>query len=313
MSQEQNILIERISNLLGIADREIEIYFALLQSDSMSAGEISKNTGVHRTRIYEILRRLEQFGLIWQIRSNPIIYSALSPKIALEALISQKQRELEAEKEQFTEISDILQQLWENQHSEILGSHVSLISERLVKEILPKETSQAQKHIKLVLRSIKHRNSKDSHVHLRLFDLNRFSRDVRRLMEKNVRLQILVGASSEFLTKIPPPMFRVFISGLSKGVLEFRLSPKELHQSFVVVDSERSYLFFLGTQKYVKGEALRSEDPNLTLFLEQTFEMLWKDAQKIKLEPTAAASPEGITAFYTDESNTNTASDANQA
>ncbi|RLG07587.1 MAG: hypothetical protein DRN59_00945 [Thaumarchaeota archaeon] len=72
---------------LGLTEYEAKAYIAIIELGQAEAFEIARRSGVPRTRIYDILSRLEHNGLIQRIReSRPALYTAIPPERSLEPL-----------------------------------------------------------------------------------------------------------------------------------------------------------------------------------------------------------------------------------
>ena len=65
---------------LGLRKQEIKIYLALIKHDSLSALQISKETGIDRTTAYDILRKLIDKGIVSTVHKRKTKhFMALSP------------------------------------------------------------------------------------------------------------------------------------------------------------------------------------------------------------------------------------------
>ncbi|MEM4497985.1 MAG: helix-turn-helix domain-containing protein [Nitrososphaerota archaeon] len=72
---------------LGLSEYEARAYIALVELGEADASEISRRSGVPRTRIYDVLGKLEEAGIVQRVlTSRPAIYSAVPPERALEPL-----------------------------------------------------------------------------------------------------------------------------------------------------------------------------------------------------------------------------------
>ncbi len=70
---------------LGLTDNEIKIYLALLQKGILNPTQLSKNTGLHRSYIYDTLERLLERGVVNTVLiDNKKNYQAVDPKILRE-------------------------------------------------------------------------------------------------------------------------------------------------------------------------------------------------------------------------------------
>jgi HTH-type transcriptional regulator, sugar sensing transcriptional regulator len=78
---------------LGLTEYESKAYLAMLQKQSSSASELSKLSGVPRTRIYEILDRLARSGLCVERLGKEKKYQAVAPEIAMQRLLEHQKAE----------------------------------------------------------------------------------------------------------------------------------------------------------------------------------------------------------------------------
>lgn len=80
-----------LSNLkdLGFTEYEGKVYMSLINEHPLSAYNVSKNSGVPHSRVYDITRRLIKKGYVTSKGTNPELFSPISP----EELISRLQRD----------------------------------------------------------------------------------------------------------------------------------------------------------------------------------------------------------------------------
>ena len=69
---------------IGLTSYEIRSYTTLIKDGESNASEISQNSGVPYSKIYEILGTLEEKGWIGSDDSRPTKYFAKAPSNALE-------------------------------------------------------------------------------------------------------------------------------------------------------------------------------------------------------------------------------------
>jgi len=84
---------ESLFESLGLTPSQVRVYLALVYSGPSKVSQLSKNSGIHRTHLYQILRSLESSGLVEKnlvdgyFKSTPL-------KDALEMVICRKHQEL---------------------------------------------------------------------------------------------------------------------------------------------------------------------------------------------------------------------------
>ena len=72
---------------IGLTKREIKVYLALLELGSTTVGNILDKTRIPSSKIYEILRRLQDKGLVSYVKiENKRHYQAADPNSILSLL-----------------------------------------------------------------------------------------------------------------------------------------------------------------------------------------------------------------------------------
>lgn len=83
-------MISELENV-GLTQRQAKIYLALIELGSSSTGEIVKKSQVPSSKIYEVLEKLIEKGLVSKIiKNNRKLYQASEPESLLEMLDSKK-------------------------------------------------------------------------------------------------------------------------------------------------------------------------------------------------------------------------------
>ncbi len=89
---------------IGLTENEAKVYLALLKLGQTTAGPIVDEAYVTRSKIYDLLERLKQKGLVSHITKNATKYfSAADPKSLLN-YIEQKEHDLQEEKDTIKQI-----------------------------------------------------------------------------------------------------------------------------------------------------------------------------------------------------------------
>ncbi|MGI0090876.1 MAG: TrmB family transcriptional regulator [Nitrososphaerales archaeon] len=86
----------RILQDLGLTDYEIKAYVSLLSHPSVQASEVSKDSDIPVSKIYEVLSNLERKGWVESQHSRPTKYFPKSPSTALQALRLRMEAELKS-------------------------------------------------------------------------------------------------------------------------------------------------------------------------------------------------------------------------
>lgn len=101
-------MIEKTLKLIGLTDGEIKIYLALLELGNSTTWNITKKSKVSGSKVYEVLERLMQKGLVSSVIKNNVKYfEAASPERILDYL-EEKKDAIDSEK---TKIQEIIPEL----------------------------------------------------------------------------------------------------------------------------------------------------------------------------------------------------------
>ncbi|MCD6479120.1 MAG: hypothetical protein J7L44_04525 [Candidatus Diapherotrites archaeon] len=79
---------------LGLTEYESKTLNALIKTREIKAPELSRAAEVPKTRVYDVLEKLIQRGLVIELQGRPKRYRAREPEKVLDALIEEKKREL---------------------------------------------------------------------------------------------------------------------------------------------------------------------------------------------------------------------------
>lgn len=79
---------------LGLSEEETVIFITLIQNNQLTILTLARLTGINRTKIYRLVERLEQLGIIQEIIEEHKRYLKTISLNKLELLVSQKEEEL---------------------------------------------------------------------------------------------------------------------------------------------------------------------------------------------------------------------------
>ncbi|MFH1325468.1 MAG: helix-turn-helix domain-containing protein [archaeon] len=89
---------------LGMTGNESKVYETLLKFGKMAAGQVSKESGVSYSKIYDVLGSLEHKGLVSVIPEKSKKFVPNNPEEGLKSLIEEKEKAIEKAKEKMKEM-----------------------------------------------------------------------------------------------------------------------------------------------------------------------------------------------------------------
>lgn len=165
---------------LGLTDYEIRTYLALLEQGPLTALQISSESGIPYSRVYDVLKSLEKKQFVTAGRGRPTHYVAKSPDEATRAIILKKTKVIEASRQS---IVDELQSIFEQGGS--AAEHHDIVLVHGEPAILAKlETMMTRaEHSVLILTPL----ITDDHLRF-------LSPFLKRLVDLNKQLQFLISS-----------------------------------------------------------------------------------------------------------------------
>ncbi|MBK3496523.1 TrmB family transcriptional regulator [Viridibacillus sp. YIM B01967] len=115
---------------LGFSKYECKAYIGLLKSPSITGYELSKQSGVPRSMIYEVLGKLLDKGAIQTVPSDPIVYVPVNPKQLLTRLREELNTSFESLEESLNALEsdqkiDVISRIFQYDH--IVQEMISMI------------------------------------------------------------------------------------------------------------------------------------------------------------------------------------------
>lgn len=131
---------------IGLTNGEARIYLALLSLDSSTVGPIVKKSGVAYSKVYEVLERLIEKGLVsFTIKEKTKYFQALEPS-RLKEYLEKKEKEIEENKKILNKLipslKDITSKKSNRQESEVFVGEkgIKTAYEILLKNTAPKSS-----------------------------------------------------------------------------------------------------------------------------------------------------------------------------
>jgi sugar-specific transcriptional regulator TrmB len=109
---------EELVNILrsfGMNDYEAKVYSALVFLGPSKASEISRESKVPQSKIYEILEKLAERQLVEVYSIRPKEFKAVSPEVSIRNLIEENEKRIKEAKEKIEKISFVLKPRSESQ------------------------------------------------------------------------------------------------------------------------------------------------------------------------------------------------------
>ena len=100
-------LVDRLVRL-GLTTYEARAYVTLVRRDSFTAAQVSRQAGLPRQRIYDVLGSLVQRGLASARPGTVVKYAAMTPQLAIERLVAARRNELQALERDAAELIEFL-------------------------------------------------------------------------------------------------------------------------------------------------------------------------------------------------------------
>lgn len=115
--------LQNALKIFGLNDYESKAYLNLIQVGTSNAGNLSKLSEIPHSKIYEVLFRLESKKLIKVQRGRPLFFKAIKPSIALSAVESELNQNLQEECAQRRKEIELL---YEKKIDQLTKAHTAL-------------------------------------------------------------------------------------------------------------------------------------------------------------------------------------------
>ena len=96
-------IIEKLQRL-GLTKYESLAYITLLKLGPSKATDITKESGIPHTRVYDVLSSLHRKGFVDVMQGTPRLYKPVNPEVVLEKIKEEIVQDIEALKESFLEL-----------------------------------------------------------------------------------------------------------------------------------------------------------------------------------------------------------------
>ncbi len=86
-----NLSWKKLCEYAGLSDYEAKVYVSLVEAGAAKARKISAMCGVPRTKVYSVLKKLTDMGLVVEIPEDPKKFAPKAPKEAFESYLNSYQ------------------------------------------------------------------------------------------------------------------------------------------------------------------------------------------------------------------------------
>lgn len=130
-------MLEKEFQQLGLNDNEREVYLALLKAGKASPARISKETGINRTTVYSISKKLASLGLVGEDLGAKVAYLYAEKPEALEKIFAREESVLQQKRELAKKVADELSRIPGNKSYSV--PHIKFVEEEDLTDYLYKE------------------------------------------------------------------------------------------------------------------------------------------------------------------------------
>ena len=96
--------LSRKQKMLGLSESELSAYVALFRNNPVNGSQLSKTSGIPRSRIYDVLRGMKQKGMVMELADGKFV--PLPPKEFVNRLRNRYESELEELEEMLQDTTD---------------------------------------------------------------------------------------------------------------------------------------------------------------------------------------------------------------
>lgn len=249
---------------LGLSEYESKAYAVLSVLGPTKAGEISIQADVPQSKIYEVLTNLMRKQLVEVLEGRPKEFKAVAPGIIVRSLMSEKEQEMKALKEQALAVSSLLKP--EKPREEVMTGVWIQKGEKFFEffDKLSEMFDRAEKYIYAVTRD---------------FSYSHRMRDaVRGCIKRNVKLYIMgLGVDQNNYYKA---------KWYDANGVPIRIFETSIHPRIAVVDGKEVSIRLdsAPTKRKFSFQSIWSEDPSLVAVFDNYMKNLWKNSNPVNFK-----------------------------
>lgn len=254
-------LIKKIKGYFDLNIYETKVWLALLSQGISSAGEIAENSGVPRSRTYDVLESLEKRGFAIEKLGKPVKYLAVKPSVVIEKLKNNTLKYAEEKVETLTNLKDT------KEYEELQTLHTTGIEP--IKNQNISSSIKGRSNLYSQIRDTM--ESADNSIYLAtssyelLSKQKMFSDVFDKLRKRNIDIKVIVSdddveakkLTKKFNIQIKSKKINARFLIADRKELIFTLKPTNVHEDF-------DYGFWINSEYFTNS-------------LAYMFELAWKD------------------------------------
>ncbi len=244
-------LIKLLQEVLDLNVYEAKIYLLLSIKGSLSASELSRGSGIPKSKVYEALRSLTSKGLLTTVNSSPLRYSVIPIRRGVSNRLFQLRMELVKREKRAKELVRALERFFEGDDLTAVN-----LNEDSFEASLSLDVMGAREEVLLAISELA--------LELRWSFSPLYFRSSRDVVFK-------------FLTPKIPPVVRYLIDHGFLGKVELRACDK-VEQPFLVIDKRITYLLIVSPSGKASS-IIRIEDEGFSRQMAFLFLKLWEKCE----------------------------------
>jgi len=240
---------------MGLTSYETKAYLTLLRMRSADGGTIAKKSGVPQSKVYEVLYRLVEKGLVSVLETRPKRFRTLKPERAFHHYFQRKRLELEELEQTIPEKLKGLTQWAEPTTEELITVYHG---KRNTHPLILDKFVTVKKYLKEML----------------TFEYIPFTiqKEIKKCILRGVRIQMLATMKNKQNLPLIKKIRRLGVEVRCYPVQELRVAVK---------DGEESYQMIVSHRDLEDRITIVIESKELTKALEHYFDYVWKKAERV--------------------------------
>ena len=174
---------------IGLTESESRIYLALLKLGSSKKFEIIKEAKISPSKMYEVMNKLINKGLVSYTLKNNVKYFQASPPSKIEDYLDRKFKKLEKQKKEFEKVKKELERIKPKEQKTEVQTFIGIEGLKTVFDLILSSSKKGENHY--VIGANKHPES------LRLF----FTKINNKIKEKKLKFHVLIDEKSKEYAK----------------------------------------------------------------------------------------------------------------